>query len=363
MNISSVSRLALKHTRSAFTEFLYLKGIKDITRPTTIYGITNLRCNYRCLYCEYWRLPKDQEEEMSIDQWKSALTSLKTFIGPYHIEFSGGEPFIKDGFLDLLKFCRDHDIHWGVTTNGSSFSERVVKEVVDSRPFNVNISIDSHIPEIHNYARGIPGSLERITEGLKRLIRERDAQGADFPIIIKPTVHSKNYQTLPDTVQWIKDIGATAINFQPMDRWTDETRNGMWINEDKMPSLLDVVDRLCELKRGGAPILNSEKILRLWPSHFREETAPPEALPCRIGLRNYFIRVNGDIEVCWHFPPIGNVKENSARQIWNSDIARKRRKETVECTRLCLFTCLSQKTIFDKIKMGITLLTGKRKAA
>lgn len=360
MKLISLCRMALKHTRSSVAEELYLKAGYDRTRPTTIYGVTNLRCNYRCRYCGYWRRPNEHEAEMSIDEWKSSLLSLKKFIGPFHIEFSGGEPFLKKGFIDLLKFCHEIGLHWGVTTNGSSFSDRVVREVVAARPFNMNISIDSHIPDIHDYARGIPGSLERVTRGLKRLIREREMQHIDFPVIIKPTVHANNFHTLPDMVEWVKNIGATAINFQPMDRWTDETHEEMWINEEKIPDLEETINRLDILKHKGAPILNSHQLMKLWPSHFREEKAPPEALPCRVGLRNYFIRTNGDVEVCWHFPPIGNVMEQSAKEIWRSEKANIRRKETVECSRLCLYTCLSQKTIFDKIKMGITLITGLR---
>jgi hypothetical protein len=77
-------------------------------------------------------------------------------------------------------------------------------------------------------------------------------------------------------------------------------------------------------------------------------------------MRNYFIRTNGDVEVCWYFPPIGNVKTQKARDIWYSEIAKERRAETTACTRLCLYTCLSQKTIGDKVKMGLTLLSGNR---
>ena len=36
------------------------------------------------------------------------------------------------------------------------------------------------------------------------------------------------------------------------------------------------------------------------------------------------------------------------------------RAETTACTKLCLYTCLSQKTLKDKVRMGLTLLTGNR---
>ena len=75
-------------------------------------------------------------------------------------------------------------------------------------------------------------------------------------------------------------------------------------------------------------------------------------------MRNYFIRSDGRLEVCWFFKPIDNVCTQTAREIWYSEEARTRRKETVACDKLCLFTCLAQRTLQNKLKIGLTLLTG-----
>lgn len=359
MRFGQLAGLAVKHVRNAFAEELYLRTHKDITRPIVVYGMVNEWCNYKCRYCEYWRLP-NYREEMTIEEWQNALGSLKDFIGPYHIEFSGGEPYIKKGFLDLLRFCHNKGINWGVTTNGSAFTEKIVRDTVAASPFNVNMSMDSHRADVHDYARGIDGSLERITKGLKLLLAEREKQGKDFPVIVKPVVHKLNFRHLPEMVEWVQELGATAINFQPIDRWTKETYDELWIEEPDMPELIAVRDKLVRMKKAGAPILNSDLLLSVWPEHFRGEKAPPDTMPCRVGLRNYFIRCDGQVEVCWFYPPIGNVKTHSAREIWYGQEATTRREETTACESLCLFTCLSQKTIKDKVKMGLTLLKGDR---
>jgi MoaA/NifB/PqqE/SkfB family radical SAM enzyme len=359
MKVADLAQLAIKHVRNDFMEEIYLKSGIDNTRPTVVYGVVNERCNYKCRYCEYWRL-ENYKDEMSIEEWQQALLSLKEFIGPYHIEFSGGEPFIKKGFIDLIEFCHSNGLKWGVTTNGSCLTKENVKRVVAASPFNINISMDGHISEIHDYARGIKGSLERITTHLKYLIEERNRQGQSFPIIIKPTVHAKNLHIITQMPQWVKELGATAVNFQPVDRWSPETYDELWIDESRMDELQAVADDLLKQKQEGASIMNGELLLKNWTAHFREEKAPASVGACRVGLRNYFIRSNGDVEVCWFFPPMGNVKKQSAREIWASEEAQQRRKETTTCDRLCLYTCLSQKTIVDKVKMGVTLLSGKR---
>jgi MoaA/NifB/PqqE/SkfB family radical SAM enzyme len=360
MDLTSLGRLALRHARNHFAEELYLHTGQDITKPVTFYGLVNERCNVKCRYCEYWRLPK-YKDEMTIEEWQRALLSIRDFVGTYSISFSGGEPFIKPGFLDLMEFCHQNRIYAGVTTNGSALNRKNAARLAAARPWNVNISVDAPFADLHDYLRGWPGLFQKLSDGIKYLREEREKIGGDFPIIIKLTVNKKNFRYLPDMVQWVKDVGATCLNFQPMDRWTPETYNELWIEPDEHDELQKVVDTMLALKRQGEPIMNSELVVSLLVRHFREESAPPEAMPCRIGLRDFFIRTNGDVEVCFFFPAIGNIKEQSARDIWYGPKAQAIRRQTVECDRLCLYTCLSQKTLGDKVKMGLTILKGQRR--
>ncbi len=129
MNVSTLAELALKHTYNHFAEELYLHSGKDVTRPVTFYGLVNERCNVKCRYCEYWRLPK-YKDEMTIEEWQNALLSIKDFVGTFSISFSGGEPFIKPGFLDLMMFCHTNGIHAGVTTNGSALNRKNAERFV-----------------------------------------------------------------------------------------------------------------------------------------------------------------------------------------------------------------------------------------
>jgi MoaA/NifB/PqqE/SkfB family radical SAM enzyme len=354
MNTGTLARLALKHAYNAVAEEIYLKTEHDYTKPVTFYGLVNERCNVKCRYCEYWRLAS-YKSEMSIDEWKKSLLSVKDFVGTYSISFSGGEPFIKPGFLELMAFCHANGIHSGVTTNGSALNRKNAHKLVAARPFNLNVSVDAPDAALHDYLRGWPGLFDKLSDGIKYVREERDKAGLDFPIIIKTTVNSKNFRILPDMVGWVKQVGATALNVQPVDRWTPETYDELWVEECDQDDLRKVVDTMLALKRRGEPIMNSELVIGLMPRHFRGESAPPEAMPCRVGMRDFFIRTNGDVEVCFFYPPIGNIKEQSAREIWYGPKAQEIRKQTVACERLCLYTCLSQKTLVDKVKMGLQL--------
>jgi MoaA/NifB/PqqE/SkfB family radical SAM enzyme len=360
VDLTRLSALAWKHTQNAAAEEIYLRTGYDATKPVTFYGLVNERCNVKCRYCEYWRL-KHYVEEMTIEEWQDALLSIKDFVGSFSINFSGGEPFIKPGFIDLLDWCNKNGISAGVTTNGSALTARNAAKVVEANPFNVNISVDAPNAEVHDYLRGYPGLFEKLSNGLRYLLAERERQGKDFPINIKPTVNSKNFRLMPELVEWAMNMGASCVNLQPMDRWTPETYEELWIEEPELPEFERVIEQLIEMQRNGAPILTPAPILRLFPDNFRGKKAPESVMPCRVGLRDFFIRADGRIEVCVYYPPIGNIREQSAREIWYGEKAQEVRKQTVGCDKLCLITCLSQKTLKDKVSMGARLLKGQKR--
>ena len=262
MKTSTLAQLAFKHAYNHFAEELYIHSRRDYTKPITFYGIVNERCNVKCRYCEYWRLPQ-YRDEMSIEEWQNALLSIKDFVGTFSISFSGGEPFIKPGFIDLMAFCHQNGIHSGVTTNGSALNRKNAAKLVEAQPWNLNVSVDAPNAELHDYLRGWPGLFQKLSDGIKYVREERDKRGLDFPIIIKPTIGKKNFKYLPDMVQWVKEVGATALNFQPMDRWTPETYDELWIEEDEHAELQKVVDTMLALKHKGEPIMNSDLVISL----------------------------------------------------------------------------------------------------
>jgi MoaA/NifB/PqqE/SkfB family radical SAM enzyme len=355
MDVLTLSRLGIKHTKNAVAESLRINTGYDITSPVAFYGIVNERCNVKCRQCECWRL-KEYKDEMAIQEWQNALLSIKAFVGEFFINFSGGEPYIKKGFIDLLTFANQNGIHAGVTTNGYCMTRENAAKTVAARPFNVNISVDGPNAELHDYLRGQPGLFDRLSKGIGYLREEQEKQGVLFPINIKPTINRLNFRHLEEIVNWTKKIGATTVIFQPVNHWTPETYTELWVEEDDYEEFSQVIERLIEMKKNGAPIMNSDEVLGLILPHFRDEKAPDETLPCRVGLRNYWIDTRGDVKFCDEYPVIGNVKEQNAREIWYGEKAQVVRRDTLNCRKLCLITCVSQKTILDKVKMGMKLL-------
>ena len=365
MQTATLVRAGARRIGGMAREHLYLSTGLDLTAPESIQGIVNQRCNYKCRYCHFWRI-KQYADEISIDEWQQALMSLKEFIGRYVIQFAGGEPFIKKGFVDLLAFCRANGIDWGVTTNGSALGATIVAKVVAACPTNFDVSVDSPDAAVNDLVRGAPGSLDAIGAGIARLRAERDRVGRYFPIRLTPTVSRSTFRSLPRLLAWAAAHGADTVDFHPvhaMPFWTAQMRAELWIGLDDIDAFRTVVDELVEMKRAGAPIETAEERLRSFPDQFLGlPVRAGIAGPCRTGMRDYIIESTGDVRVCWDYPSIGNVRAASAREIWRAATAKAMRAQTVACPKLgkeCANSCLDHRSLLQEARRALMLLRAK----
>jgi len=353
MDKMAILGAGIARLKGTFREALYLKTGVDLTVPEAIQGIVNQRCNYRCLYCYSWQ--REEHREISIAEWKEALRSLRAFVGRYTIQFAGGEPFVKKGFLELLGFCRDEDIGWGVITNGSLLDQATVEAIVAAAPLNIDVSIDTPDPATNDLLRGAADSVRVIGDGVERLSRERARRGGRFLVRLKPTVNLQSFRQLPALVPWARERGADTVDYSPVRPepfWTEQTFATLWIGEPQLPELRRVVEALVELKAGGAPIETTLEKLRSFPDHFLGREVHHGASPCRVGMRDYLIRPDGEVETCWEYPTIGNVTGQGALALWRGPKARALRAQTVRCekfaTLVCANSCIAHRTLWQE---------------
>jgi len=113
------------------------------------------RCNYRCATC---RIYEAHFPEISLEDYKKLFQSLGR--SAYWATFSGGEPFIREDFRDIVnefcEICRPRLVN--IPTNGSfpGRTAEAVRELAARHPgtdFIVNVSLDS-AGEEQNSLRG-----------------------------------------------------------------------------------------------------------------------------------------------------------------------------------------------------------------
>jgi radical SAM protein with 4Fe4S-binding SPASM domain len=214
-------------------------------------------------------------------------------------------------------------------------------------------------------------SFEMVARAVRAFRQERDRQGHSFPIIVRTVINRINLRHLTAMPKLVDEIGATAIVFQPVHEITDKVmldwqkhtgarsdslRENFWVGGDQLALLDRTVDELLELKAKGAPIMNTERDLELLRFHFRGEKPSNMARTCTVSLRNFFIQPSGDVQFCHDWPAIGNLRHQTAKEIWQGDLANDLRRKSLHCEKQCLVNCSAQRTLVEKASMALHLL-------
>lgn len=370
MDISSLAKLGIKHVANHAAQSVYLHSGVNWTSPTNFCGLVTHQCNLYCGFC-YDRKDVDPSKEMNLAEWQQALLSVKELAGKFFISFSGGEVMLMKWFPDLVQFCAENDIRAGVLTNGTAITDKTAPRLVAADPFEISLSVDGPTAEIHDQIRGRKGSFDMVTKAVSFFRRERDRQNRNFPIVIRTVINKINLASLPQMVDLVGQIGATALVFQPVHEITDKVMwdwqkrmgaksdslvENFWVSEDRFGELDRIRDQLIGLKKGGAPIMTTERELNLLPYHFKREKPSHMARTCTVSLRNFFIQPNGDVQFCHDWPPMGNLRRQSAREIWYGDSAEDLRARSIRCEKQCLVNCSAQRSLLEKVSMAVHLL-------
>jgi len=303
--------------------------------------------------CDYWS--RKIEAEMSNEDWISWLRELKEWHKNAHVQFSGGEPFVRKDAIEIFEYCNSINLSYGVTTNFTVLSGDMAKRLVHAHPFNINISLDGINPETHDNCRGVKGTFVKVMSNIDKILNEMSEQNKKLRIIIKTTVMKTNINQLEDIVRFVKEKGLAGINFQPIFKWPGTASEEMWITD--LNQIKEVSHKLVDMKKKGFPILSSERDLLSWESHFKDELVQEqERGKCVVGIKNYDVLPDGDVYLCRTInSKIGNLTESKPSEIWNSKAAEHERDRILKCNKLCLATCQTKRSMKDLVSAFIRM--------
>ena len=135
---TELARHAAPHTTKEKLSFIHLA----ITR----------KCPLRCEHCFEWDNLNQKESFTKEDLLK--VVDLYKKEGVLQIHFSGGEPMVRfKDLLELVRYASPHVACW-VLTSGFNFTEANAKLLKEAGCTGVVVSIDHHLPELHNLFRG-----------------------------------------------------------------------------------------------------------------------------------------------------------------------------------------------------------------
>ena len=321
----SVAQRIARHARLS----LQASGVTDLGTPPFLILFINSICNLKCEHCFYWsRL--NQRDDLGFDE----LVALSEDLGRVeNLNLSGGEPFMRPEFAEIcLQFIgRNRVEQIYVPTNGY-YTEKTIRDLEKVlanealRLFACELSLDG-MPAFHDRFRGNPHSFQKAMETYDALavLQRRDR---------RLRIHAISTVTA-DNVAEIRRLTTYLYERCPqMDHHNLALIRGDRKNASLQGPALEAyrdLDRYAkrlwadrEAGRFGAivdPMLTWAKL--------RTAAERRMVVPCKAGWLSGVVNANGDVQLCEttaSHPPIGNLRRNRFREIWNSEAAQAQRE-------------------------------------
>jgi Fe-coproporphyrin III synthase len=355
MKLTNIARKAAVYGQRHVRQELDYRLGRGWSRPDRITIRLTMRCNAKCLMCDFWQCKTREQDEISTDRWIEVIEELHDWIGPFFLYLVGGEVFLKRDFFKLLKRVVELDLSPSIITNGIALKkDNYLDPLIESGLKALYFSIDGMDPEIHDKYRGINGAFEAATSSIQEIKRRRP----EMLITANCIMMRETMGQLLDYVAWAEKIGIDRIIFQPIcPTFGFEAAPPNWHKlDDRFPNnpaeTERILTRLGELSESTDLISNNAYEFEKFIEYFNDPSLVQITRNrCTIGQTNMNIDEFGRIDMCYAFDTtIGNINDGPIKDTWCSTMAREKRNQIKKCERPCISACYRSPSLKEKVK-------------
>lgn len=98
------------------------------------------RCNFDCPMCYVHKQGADAGGELTARQWLQIAREARD-AGMLFVLLTGGEPFVRKDFFEIMEGMQELGLHVAVNSNGSMLSGTILERLLECPPARMNISL------------------------------------------------------------------------------------------------------------------------------------------------------------------------------------------------------------------------------
>jgi radical SAM protein with 4Fe4S-binding SPASM domain len=264
--------------------------------PLSVHLDITYRCNERCIHCY---LDHDDRGEMTTEEIRSLLDQLAD-AGVFFLTLSGGEVLMRRDFFEIVEHARGLLFNVKIKTNGVMIREAEARRIRELGVEQIQISVYSHRPEVHDAITKLPGSLRRTIEAIRFL------KSCGLKVTVANVLMTGNQHDSAGVMALAKELGVCHTLDPTVTPKIDGDTSilflrvpGQALHEAfRNPELVGNVEEYC-----APPPPPGEDIM--------------EGFPCSAGHTSCYVSPYGDVYPCVQFPlPSGNVRKERFIDIW-----------------------------------------------
>jgi radical SAM protein with 4Fe4S-binding SPASM domain len=316
--------------------------------PVVVYNCTK-RCNLKCLHCYSSSKNITGDNEMTTVEAKRLLSDIAEIKCPV-VLFSGGEPLLREDLFELLAEAKRIGLRAVISTNGTLIDSQTAQRMAQVGVSYIGVSIDGD-EKFHDEFRAAKGSFRAAMEGLENCKKAGLKTGLRF------TMTKTNADYIPSVFDIAVSAGVRRICFYHLLRAGRAKELTSPMTQEQTRRAIDtIIEKTDEYVKKGlldevltvgnhadAPYL----LVKMAREHSRHYETAKELLLLnggnKTGDKIAGVGWDGNVyaDQFWRNYSLGNVKENSFRQIWenqNEPVLKKLRNKSSFADKKCL-TC------------------------
>ena len=225
-------------------------------------------CNFKCVTCSSrfsskWYRDDLRLINLGIPRYSEAISKRKKILKNVnnlddldlselnYLKLIGGEPFINDAYIDILKKLNLENLELALITNNSVFPEKWIDLIMKVKILNLHISIDG-VYDVGEFVR-LGMNFKKFNENLIRWKKLSEIE-SKIDIKFNFVVHSLNVLNLKPTMKYLEDMGfkieVNHIKEQKLE--IDFLKEPYYINLSYIPdSLKEIIEKKLDFNLNG----------------------------------------------------------------------------------------------------------------
>jgi len=282
-----------------------LVGLSFLIRTKRVFGYpvslmiepTNI-CNLRCRSCPIG-LDKMTRTRgmMSFETFKKIIDECGDYLLKIYL-WHFGEPLLNNNFYEFVKYAKSKKIPYIVTsTNGHFFNIENTEKLLDCGIDHIIVALDGASQETLSQYR-VNANFQQVMDGLKRLIQQKNKLNVPKPFVeLQFIIMSHNEHEIKKIKKIAEEIGVDKLSFKTHDV-------GVWDSDFEKESKKWVAKTIPNLfLNNGYDLQSAKRNMCIWLWTSCVITQDGIVVPC---CYDYDGEMN-----------MGNLKDNSFREIWN----------------------------------------------
>lgn len=178
-----------------------------IKKPNVCQFELTFRCGLHCRHCysECYNKKEYIRKELSTQEVKQVLDKIH-HLGVIWLCFTGGDPLMREDFLELYSYAKNKGFIVTLFTTGFSMTKEIANYLQKKPPFVIEITINGVTKDTYEKITQVKGSYEKAMAGLNLILKKK------LPLKVKTMATQQNFEELARIKEFLEE---RKIRFRP----------------------------------------------------------------------------------------------------------------------------------------------------